>query len=58
MSREIKFRAWDEKNKHCGFVLDDHFTVKFVGADARKITSAEEQKSLSDAYKLLFGSEE
>lgn len=54
-----KLLAWKRlKDFGCGFMLDDHFTVKFVGPDARKITSAEEQKSLSDSYKLLFGGEE
>ena len=54
-----KLKAWKRlKDFGCGFILDDHFTVKFVGPDARKIKSAEEQKSLSDAYKLLFGGEE
>lgn len=54
-----KLKAWKRlKDFGCGFILDDHFTVKFEGPDARKIKSAEEQKSLSDAYKLLFGGEE
>lgn len=54
-----KLKAWKRlKDFGCGFMLDDHFTVKFVGPDARKITSAEEQKSLSDAFKLLFGGKE
>lgn len=54
-----KLKAWKRlKDKGCRFILDDHFAVKFVGPDATKITSAEEQKSLSDDYKLLFGGEE
>lgn len=54
-----KLKAWKRlKDFGCGFILDDHFAVKFVGPDARKITSAEEQKSLSDNYKLLFGGED
>ncbi len=54
-----KLKAWKRlKDFGCGFILDDHFTVKFVGPDATKIKSAEEQRSLSDAYKLLFGGEE
>lgn len=54
-----KLKAWKRlKDFGCGFMLDDHCAVKFVGPDARKITSAEEQRSLSDAYKLLFGGEE
>ena len=54
-----KLKAWKRlKDFGCGFMLDDHCAVKFVGPDARKITSAEEQRLLSDAYKLLFGGEE
>lgn len=54
-----KLKAWKRlKDFGCGFMLDDYFTVKLVGPDARKITSAKEQKSLSDSYKLLFGGEE
>lgn len=54
-----KLKAWKRlKDFGCGFMLDDHCAVKFVGPDARKITSAEEQRSLSDAYKLLFRGEE
>lgn len=54
-----KLKAWKRlKDFGCKFILDDHFAVKFVGPDATKITSAEEQKSLSDVYKLLFGGEE
>ena len=50
-----KLEAWKRlKDFGCGFILDDHFAVKFIGPDARKVTSAEEQKSLSNAYKLLF----
>ena len=53
-----KLKAWKRlKDFGCKFILDDHFAVKFVGPDATKITSAEEQKSLSDVYKLLFGGE-
>lgn len=54
-----KLKAWKLlKDFGCGFMLDDHCAVKFVGTDARKITSAEEHRLLSDAYKLLFGGEE
>lgn len=54
-----KLEAWERlKDNGCRFILDDHFAVNFVGPDATKITSAEEQKSLSDDYKLLFGGEE
>ena len=54
-----RLKAWKlMKDFGCGFILDDNFTVKFVGPDVRKIASAKEQKSLSDAYKLLFGGEE
>lgn len=54
-----KLKAWKRlKDAGCGLKLDDHFAVRFVGPDARKITTAEEQKSLSDAYKLLFGGED
>ena len=54
-----KLKAWKRlKDFGCRFILDDHCAVKFVGPDARKITSAETQRSLSEAYKLLFGGEE
>lgn len=54
-----KLKAWKRlKDFGCRFILDDYFAVKFIGPDATKITSAEEQKSLSDNYKLLFGGEE
>lgn len=54
-----KLKAWKRlKDFGCRFTLDDHFAVKFIGPDARKIASAEEQRSLSDSYKLLFGGEE
>lgn len=54
-----KLKAWKRlKDFGCRFILDDHFNVKFLAPDARKITSAEEQKSLTDDYKLLFGGKE
>lgn len=53
-----KLKAWKRlKDADCKFVLDDHLAVRFVTPSATKIETAEQQKSLSDDYKLLFGGE-
>lgn len=54
-----KLRAWKRlKDAGCKFVLDDNLVVRFVTPNATKIETAEQQKSLSDDYKLLFGGKE
>lgn len=53
-----KLKAWKRlKDAGCKFVFDDHLAVRFVTPSATKIETAEQQKSLSDDYKLLFGGE-
>ena len=53
-----KLKAWKRlKDAGCKFLLDDNLVVRFVTPNASKIETAEQQKSLSDAYKLLFGGE-
>lgn len=53
-----KLKAWKRlKDIGCRFVLDDDFTVKFVGPKVKKIVSAEEAVILCDDYRLLFGGE-
>lgn len=54
-----KLKAWKRlKDFGCRFILDDHSAVKFVAPDVTKITTANEQSMLTDAYKLLFGGED
>lgn len=54
-----KLKAWKRlKDIGCRFILDDNFTVKFVGPEVTKIVSAEEGRMLCDDYRLLFGGEE
>lgn len=54
-----KLKAWKRlKDVGCKLVLDDNLVVRFVMPNATKIETAEQQKSLSDDFKLLFGGEE
>ena len=54
-----KLKAWKRlKDAGCKFVLDDNLAVRFVTPNATKIETAEQQKSLSDDFKLLFGGKE
>lgn len=54
-----KLKAWKRlRDVGCKFLLDDNLVVRFVKPSVMKIETAEQQKSLSDDYMLLFGGEE